>query len=333
MDQETKIETESESGTCVYLQLNSICNQRCLFCNRPPINGDEPPTPLDLVTNKIDCLANDSNVKRIVFTGGEPTLYPYLKEVISYAAHKNKTVEIQTNATILDKNGFKELKDAGLSIVNMAFHSHIDVTSRTLRGVPFGDQRIKENLVAISNLGIELHVIFVINKINFRELPDFVDYLSQMDIDWRSFYLNLSIVVPEGWARENKEMIVPRMSDIKPYLVEACARCVQYDIKFDISEFVPLCIVPGFEHKAISTVFRMTKVKIIDDHYGDEKVLDFVDPDGPYASKAPQCAQCSLNSICVGFYPALKDMHGVEDYEPSNKDPQIIINKIMGHVD
>ena len=312
-----------------YLQINEICNQKCLFCNRPPNIMEANPFSLEGLKRRVDDICSDPDVTRIIFTGGEPTLHPYLKEIIEYAAKKVEKIEIQTNGTILDRRKMEDLKSAGLSIINYAFHSHNKETSYTLRGVRFGYEKIENGLLDAIASGLEVHVIFVINKINFRELPEFIDYLKSIGVGGPGFCLNLSIVVPEGWAWENKEIVVPRMADIKPYLIKACLKCVEHDINFDISEFVPLCIVPGFEDRAVSTASLVTRTRILDESFKDDsgKMLDFSNIDPDRSLKAPQCQECSLSSICSGFYSRLGDLYGVDDYEPSTLDPNEIMSR------
>ena len=51
-------------------------------------------------------------------------------------------------------------------------------------------------------MGFESHVIHVINSLNYMDLPEFIDFMNEMNL--KELQLNLSIVVPEGWAWENK---------------------------------------------------------------------------------------------------------------------------------
>ena len=310
-----------------YLQVNSICNQKCLFCNRPPTEDYKKSEVVSIenIKNKIDELSKDWHTKRIIFTGGEPTLHPELSEIIRYAKRYGFITEIQTNGTLLSKNRLLDFKKTGLNIINFAFHSHKKEISNKLRGVDFGYKKIINNLKLADKIGFEIHIIHVINSLNYKDLPEFIDYIKEMNLG--NLYLNLSMVVPEGWAWENK-WIIPRMSDIKPYLIKALKRCEKYNFRFDISEIVPLCIVNGFENHAISTIFKLTNVKISDDYYTGKRVLDFVNPSAEYAAKAPQCKNCSFDGICAGFYPRLKALYGTDDFVPRHDNPLPVLRKL-----
>ncbi|XOB46840.1 MAG: radical SAM protein [Candidatus Nealsonbacteria bacterium] len=326
---ETESDTFNEEEMQVYIQTNSTCNQKCVFCNRPPTEdyNSGQVVPLKDIKKKIDKLSKDYHIKRVIFTGGEPTLYPKLAEIIHYTKRYGFIVEIQTNGTLLNIDKLSDLKKAGLNIVNFAFHSHKKEISNKLRGVDFGFEKIINNLKIANKLGFEIHMIHVINSVNYKDLPEFVDYVNNMNL--HNLYLNLSIVVPEGWAWENK-WIIPRMKEIKPYLIEAMKRCKKYNFKFDVSEIVPLCIVNGFEDHAISTLFKLSNVRISDDYYTGSRILDFANPSSEYAAKAPQCKDCSFNKICAGFYPRLKELYGTDDFIPRYDDPLPLLKKIQG---
>ena len=308
-----------------YIQINTTCNQKCVFCNRPPENSTKQIFKLEDIKKRIEEISKNPEVKRIIFTGGEPLLYPKLSEVIQWAKKYYFITEVQTNGTLLDINKLSELKRAGLDIINFAFHSHKKDVSNKLRGVDFGFDEIIKNLKLANKMGFKIHIIHVINSLNYKDLPEFIDHIN--DLNLQSLYLNLSIVVPEGWAWENK-WIIPRMSDIKPDLIEAMKRCKKYNIKFDISEIVPLCVVEGFEEHAVSTLFKISNLEIIDDYLTGKRSLNFVNPSSQYAAKAPQCQECTFNNICAGFYPRLKELYSVDDFIPRKDDPLLVLKKI-----
>ena len=320
--------TSRKKETHAYVQINSNCNQECIFCNRPPTKQYKQSQGLSLseAKVKINKIAQDWTVKRIIFTGGEPLLHEKVIQILDYAKRFGFVTEIQTNGTLLNEKILSEFKKAGLDIINFAFHSHIKKVSDELRGVSFGYNKIIQNLKFANEIGFEIHLIHVITSLNYKDLPSFIEYVHSLKIN--NLHLNLSMVVPEGWAWKNK-WIIPRMKDVKPYLIEAMKKCKQYGICFDVSEIVPLCIVNGFEEHAISTVFKISQVKISDNYCSENKILDFTNPDSSFAAKAPQCKKCSLNKICAGFYPRLKELYGVDDFVPRNDDMSLILKKLL----
>ena len=310
-----------------YIQANTACNQKCLFCNRPPTEEyrKNQITEIEHIKKRIDKSAEDWKIKRIIFTGGEPTLHPKLPELASYAKKYGFKAEIQTNGTLLNEEKLKKLQEAGLDIINFALHSHKKEISNKLRGVDFGYEKINENIKLASDMDFEIHMIHVINSLNFKDLQEFIDFENELKLP--KLYLNLSIVVPEGWAWGNK-WIIPKIRDIEPYLQQAMKRCQEYGIKFDVSEIVPLCIMQNFEEHAVSTLFKLSKMKILDDYYTGQRFLDFANPSSEYAQKAPQCKNCTFDKICAGFYPRLKKLYGIDDFQPRTDDPFPVLKKL-----
>ena len=309
----------------VYIQTNSTCNQKCVFCNRPPNTDRSGMIKKEVIEKKIKKLSQNKDIKRIIFTGGEPTLYPDLTEVIHSAKQHGFMTEIQTNGTLLNDKKLKELKNSGLDIINFAFHSYKKDISNKLRGANFGFETIIRNIVLADKIGFTIHIIHVINSLNYKDLPEFVDYLKGLQL--HPFWLNLSIVVPEGWAWENK-WIIPKLSNLKPYLIKAMEKADKYNIKFDVSEIVPLCIVDKFEEHVVSTLFRVKHLEIIDDYVTGERKLDFKNPSPHYAAKAPQCKKCTFQDICGGFYPRYGELYGVKEFHPRTDDPTPVLRKL-----
>jgi len=325
--QNTKSSIVTKREIYTYIQTNTTCNQRCVFCNRPPEDNRNQNVKLEIIKKRIEELSKNPEARRIIFTGGEPLLYPDLSEAIRWAKKYGFITEIQTNGTLLNINKLSDFKKAGLDIINFAFHSHIKKISNKLRGVNFGFEEIIKNIKLADKMGFTVHVIHVINSLNYKFLPEFIDFINNLNLNLQTLWLNLSLVVPEGWAWKDK-WIIPRMRDVKPYLIEAMKRCKKYKIKFDVSEIVPLCIVNGFEEHAISTVSKIFNLKIVDDYFTGKRILDFTNPASTYAAKAPQCQECTFNSICAGFYPRLKELYGVDDFIPRKDDPLPVLKKI-----
>ncbi len=309
----------------VFIQVNNSCNQKCVFCNRPPGVGAGQNNDIEDIKKSIKEFSKNKDNSTIVFTGGETLLYPKLAEVIKYAKKFNFITEVQTNGTLLHTQ-IDKLKKAGLDKIDFAFHSHKKNVSNKLRGTNFGFEKINENILLAKKFGFEIHIIHVVNSANFKDLPDFVDYLNTQELN--DARINFSLVVPECWAWENK-WIIPRYIKLKPFLIKAMKKCDKYNIQFDVSEIVPLCIVSGYEEHAISTMFKISEIKIIDDYLTGLRNLDFGNPTDEQASKAPQCQDCKLNNICAGFYPRIKELYGVTDFIPFTGDPTPIFKKLF----
>lgn len=105
------------------LALTYRCNNDCSHCyNARPRNYPEMRvSEWKRVIDKIWSL----RIPHIVFTGGEPTLFKGLPELVAYAEEKGLITGLNTNGRKLaDKAFLASLVDAGLDHVQITFESH-----------------------------------------------------------------------------------------------------------------------------------------------------------------------------------------------------------------
>jgi radical SAM protein with 4Fe4S-binding SPASM domain len=105
------------------LALTYRCNNQCSHCyNARPRNFPE----MDVKTwNRVIDKVWSLRIPHIVFTGGEPTLFNGLPELVAYAEKKGLITGLNTNGRRLsDKTFLKSLVDAGLDHVQITFESH-----------------------------------------------------------------------------------------------------------------------------------------------------------------------------------------------------------------
>ena len=101
-----------------WITVNRLCNLRCSWCY-VGFDGKVGPPSMDrvLLHNLIDLCA-DGGIKKIIFIGGEPSVYPYLMEGIRHCSRRSLNTEITTNGIRLANGPFvNKLVDAGLGSV------------------------------------------------------------------------------------------------------------------------------------------------------------------------------------------------------------------------
>ena len=99
--------------------ITTRCNCRCYFCKvwqKPVIEPrlEQALQTID-VLNKIGCYS-------LSITGGEPLLYPHLKEVMDYAHKKGFIIQINTNGSILAEN-ISSISKADLVTISLDYPS------------------------------------------------------------------------------------------------------------------------------------------------------------------------------------------------------------------
>lgn len=74
------------------------CNFRCPYCHNPGlVNNTEPEFPFKLIEKHLD--KRKGLIDAVTITGGEPTLYKELVEIIEKLKKRNLSIKLDTNGT------------------------------------------------------------------------------------------------------------------------------------------------------------------------------------------------------------------------------------------
>ncbi|PUD49178.1 GTP 3',8-cyclase MoaA [Helicobacter pylori] len=172
----------------IRVSVTKQCNFRCQYCMpATPLNffDDEELLPLDNVLEFLK-IAIDEGVKKIRITGGEPLLRKGLDEFIAklHAYNNEVALVLSTNGFLLKKMA-KDLKNAGLSRVNVSLDSlksdrvlkisQKDALKNTLEG-------IEESLKA--GLKLKLNTV-VMKSVNDDEILELLEYAKKRRIQIR----------------------------------------------------------------------------------------------------------------------------------------------------
>jgi radical SAM protein with 4Fe4S-binding SPASM domain len=174
------------------------CNNKCAHCYIPHdrfSNDGKKPLTLEEWKRAIDA-TYDIGVTHICFTGGEPTLFEYLPELISYARGKNLLTGLITNGRALSKKSYvSKLVESGLDHVQITLESHIPEVHDKMVCV---DGAWKETVEGIRNCVGNLHTITntTLTKLNAPTFEDTLVFLKSLGI--RTFASNSLIHSGKG---------------------------------------------------------------------------------------------------------------------------------------
>lgn len=118
----------------LYLEITDICNAKCPFCSATAGNHRVDLNKLKIVLDELI----PSIVDKISITGGEPLLYPELKELFELLdSYKNKGLKfyaITTNGVHL-KEKINILEQSGIQYINISRSAISDAANDELFGV------------------------------------------------------------------------------------------------------------------------------------------------------------------------------------------------------
>lgn len=105
-------------------RLSNVCNYNCSFCPSNFKDGSKKPLDFQIYINLINSLIDQDISKNVwfQFTGGEPTLYPKLIDLLKHIKNKNGYTSMISNGSRTIR-WWQELADAGvLDRLYLSYH-------------------------------------------------------------------------------------------------------------------------------------------------------------------------------------------------------------------
>ena len=267
--------------------------------------------PLKEIKREIKRLVKSGKHKRISLSGGEPTIRKDLCKVVETVKQYGAgIIEIQTNAIELkDKKIVQALKKSGLNKVFVGLHSHIPRIhdSLLMRNNAFSD--CLEGIKNAINANLEVILNPVITKKNYKQLPDFIKFVSREIFGVSS--ISLSVVQPRGRARENI-YLVPRYKLLDPYVKEALKLGKENNIVINNPYCgLPLCIGGWSQNLDQCVEFSENFTKIKNKSITGSSILPYVEK-----IKPESCLLCSLFDYCNGVWREYAELYPLTDLKP-----------------
>lgn len=302
-----------------YIQLARRCNQSCLFCSNPD-NG------LSLTLEEAKELVDELATKDyfgVIFTGGEPTLFPALPQIIAYAKTKKLQTRIISNGQLLSSKAFvKRLVDAGLEHANISLHSHLESVHDYLTDTPLA---YKNALDALDNFEkfpqTTVNINIVINAYNMKSLHKTAAFMIERFPTVKHYVFNN--LDPTMNRTDDNKHVVPTLAGFEVSFYKAM-RLIELSGRSFRAERVPLCYMADFAHASTETR-KIIKSEGRFVHFLDAKGK--VDQKDFYHNKSSKCAACSFDAICAGLY-AMGTHYDAKELAPLFADPAPIIKRV-----
>lgn len=274
--------------------INNICNQKCIFCSSKYRMEWNKPIPLKEIFKQI--LEKDNYIQ---ISWWEPLLSPDLYKIL-YFIRKNKQncfIELQTNWVLLLKNNnLDKLQKFNINLYNINYPCHIDeindkIVWSKLTRIP-RENAMKE----IIRKWLKLRVNIIINSINYKYLPEMIDYIN-LNFKWLD---RIQFSFTKGmWAAYKNDMVVPKYQDVQNYLIKSLEIAEKYNIRIDV-DHIPIC----FLWKYIENHVDYNKIKLW------EKWVFMIEKN--YIRK---CYDCEKKKYCSWYRKDYLDIYPETIYE------------------
>ena len=187
----------------VKIELTEQCNRWCKHCSSKAKNTDYKSLDIDTVKRIID-ESKEINVKSIVLTGGEATLYPKLDEVISYASNNGLEIKLYSmcDPTLDNIQYLGYLNTIGLKEIIYSTTYNL-----TLDGVVTLDKLKEFFPLLLDETNIKLGLHHAILKDTVYDIDDVIKLFFSLD-DNKTTNLSFLRYVPHG--RGTKDLLLNR---------------------------------------------------------------------------------------------------------------------------
>lgn len=232
----------SEAPPDQLIRVTRRCNQRCVFCNN---NESAPGYVDDLVGARQRARRiHDAGLREVSFTGGEPTLMPWLRDAIQEASSLGFHVGLQTNAVVLDRRKKAEaFVEAGLSHALVSLHAPDPDVSDGITEAPGTFHRTVAGIHRLLDAGAQVNINTVVCRLNARLLPEMARFLTE---EWggRIREWVVSFMAPEAQGAQNAHLMV-RYRDAAPHLEEALSHARQKGLRLTVPGVcgAPVCVL------------------------------------------------------------------------------------------
>lgn len=244
----------------------------------------------------------------VVFTWGEPTVHPDLVDAVAYAKSLGyKSIQIQSNwRNFASMEYCQDLIKAWVNEFGPSIHGFKPETHDALVQRPWAWKEVVQWLKNLQTLKQRVLVNIVITKQNYTELPKLALMLAWFWVQQFQFAF-----VHILWsAAKNKETIVPKKSDIMPYVHKWLDIGKKYGIVC-MTEAIPFCMMKWYEW-AIAEYNFMPETTVFDAEYKINSYAEY--RWNEWKAHANQCNDCKVKNICEWPWKEYPEIYGWDEF-------------------
>jgi len=185
------------------IELTNRCNLGCLICGSDSKNVSDPNELSIAEWMAIVDELRDLGVKRIVLSGGEPTLKDGIGGLIDYINASGIEYAIITNGFIFPENVLEAVKQYPPFTIGISIDGNPQ-THDWFRGKKGSFSALLKTIHILKENAIPISVNTTVHKGNYRQLPWIAEFLR----DNRIYGWQIQLAMPFGRMRKNQQLIL-----------------------------------------------------------------------------------------------------------------------------
>jgi len=190
--------------TSLYIYASGACNLACQHCWIVPKfraednNGQH--IRLDYVKKAIR-EAKPLGLSSVKLTGGEPTIHPHFRDIISFIEEEKLNVTMETNGVLIDEDLARFLKGIPhFSSVSVSLDGAKPETNDWMRGVAGSYQQALSGVKHLIAAGFRPQIICTLHRGNVAEMTELIDMAENLGCGSVKFNLVQHIGRGRGFA-------------------------------------------------------------------------------------------------------------------------------------
>lgn len=307
----------SVNSNSLTLNVGSACNNNCVFCVRGS-NDLIRKVDFDILKNMLEKYRGRHGQLKI--TGGEPTMRKDLASILKVAAQLEYKVTLETNARMFANERLAQL----IARYDPKFVTHLESQSSLMHdGLTRKKGSFFQTVAGIRNVlkhGGTVAVKIMIMKHNYQDLL----IISKLIVRLGASQIIFVFLDPGGHAEKFFDTIVPRYSQVRPYLSEALTWLVKNkDIKVTLENF-PFCFLePAFRGLESQRIEKVGDKNLsFSPVFGKARMYASTFERRKRKEKSPKCLFCKFDSVCEGVYKRYIDSFGWQEIRPVSSEEE-----------
>lgn len=295
------------AGAHATIRLGFRCNQDCGMCWQA---RDWPDPPEWLCERWLEEIAA-AGIRQVVLSGGEPTLYRSLPDLVKRASALGLKTQLQTNAIALRKPALlNALTDAGLGDVFVSYHSHRPEVSDAITRAPGTHGATEAGIAACLEAGLSVELNTVVDRANVGHLAEHAVAIVERFVTPfpKNPVRHVTFSYPTRYYdRELHRASLVALDEITPGLVDAARVLLAHGVRVDATGAgcgFPACVLRDEPRLIRSSASSEMDLK-----------------DRSARVHVPVCEGCAFVAECPGVRREYAEIHGDRGVVPFASRP------------